>query len=61
MVISLNQAGCCEAEAPRFLRLMLGDTLGIADHYAPGDHEAATGLAGQTCFSLERIAWQLLQ
>jgi hypothetical protein len=30
---------------------MLGDTLGDADHYATGDHEAASGLADQTLFS----------
>jgi hypothetical protein len=30
---------------------MLEDTLGVADHYAPGDHEAATGLADQTVVS----------
>jgi len=27
---------------------MLGDTLGDADHYAPSNHEAASGLADQT-------------
>jgi hypothetical protein len=30
---------------------MLGDTLGDADHYATGDHEAASGLADQTLSS----------
>jgi hypothetical protein len=29
---------------------MLGDTLGDADHYATGDHEAASGLGDQHCF-----------
>jgi hypothetical protein len=33
IVFSLNQARCCEAEAPRFMRLVLGGTMGDADNY----------------------------
>jgi hypothetical protein len=36
------------------MRLVLGDTLGAADHYASGDHEAASGLADQTFFLAEK-------
>jgi thioredoxin len=35
------------------MRLVLGDTPGDADHYAAGDHEAASGLADQTSFLAE--------
>jgi hypothetical protein len=34
IVISLNQALCRGAEVPRFVRLVLGGTLGDGDHYA---------------------------
>jgi hypothetical protein len=47
IVNSLNQARRYEAEAPRFMRLMLGDTPGDADHYVPGNHEAEA-VADQT-------------
>jgi hypothetical protein len=51
---SLNQARCCEAEAPRFMRLVLGDTLGDANHCPRSDHEAASGFADQTAVSTEK-------
>jgi hypothetical protein len=56
IVISLNQARCCEAEALCFVRLMLGDTPGAADHYAPSNHEAASGFADQTAVSAKKAS-----
>lgn len=40
----------------RFMRLMLGDTGRDADHYASCDHEAASDLAGQTFFLVEKAS-----
>jgi hypothetical protein len=36
------------------MRLVLGDTLGDADHYPRSDHEAASGFADQTAVSPEK-------